>query len=90
MIWTPAGSSKPIELNGARQEFHDFLARIVPPLSCSDRRLVDLYHYIAYAVRLNLVDIPFEPYADPYLTYSKVFFGDDAGLNMWVEKSPAL
>lgn len=64
------------------QEFHDFFARIVPPFSCSDQRLVVLYNYIAYAVRLNVVDIPFEPYADPYLTYSKIAF---EGLNMWPE-----
>ena len=66
----------------ARRDFRDFFARILPPLSCSDRRLVDLYHYIAYAVRLNVVDIPFQPYDHPYLTYSKVYFG---GIHMWSE-----
>lgn len=66
----------------ARREFRDFFARILPPFSCSDRRLMDLYHYIAYAVRLNVVDIPFEPYEDPYLTYSKAYFG---GIHMWSE-----
>jgi len=67
----------------SRKEYHNFFSRIVPPFSCSDQRLVDLYYYIAYAVRFNVVDIPFGPYAHPYLTYSKIHFGDDGGLNMW-------
>ena len=66
----------------ARREFRDYFARIVPRLACSDRRLVELYHYILYAVRMNVVDIPFQPYEHPYLTYSKVYFG---GIHMWSE-----
>jgi hypothetical protein len=66
----------------SRQEFHDFYARVVPPFACSDQRLADVYYYVAYTVRAQMVDIPFEPYEDPYLTCSKVAFG---GLHMWPE-----
>lgn len=66
----------------SRQEFRDFYSRVVPPFACSDQRLVDIYYYVAYTVRASMVDVPFEPYMDPYLTCSKVAFG---GLNMWPE-----
>lgn len=65
-----------------RQELRDFYARIVPPFACSDRRLEQIYYYVPYAVRLHVVDIPFEPYMHPYLTCSKIAFG---GLMLWPE-----
>lgn len=69
----------------ARRDFLDYFARIVPPFACSDQRLVNVYHATAYALRLNSVNISFEPYGSPYMTYSKVNFGDDCGLAMWPE-----
>jgi hypothetical protein len=69
----------------ARREFREYFARIVPPFSCSDPRLMRVYYATAYALRLNSVVIPFEPYGVPYMTYSKVYFGDNGGLHMWPE-----
>jgi hypothetical protein len=50
----------------AHEKWDNYFQKVVPRFDCSDKKLEKLYYYQAYATRVNLYDIPYEPFTHPY------------------------
>ncbi len=50
----------------AEATWDEYFRRVVPPFTCSDKKLERLYYYQAYVTRADLVDVPYEPFTHPY------------------------
>ena len=67
----------------AEKTWNDYFTKIVPYFSCSDKMLEKLYYYQVYTTRVNLCDIPYEPFTHPYTCPWK-----GAGLWQWSWNTP--